>query len=164
MEKTKWPILSVPLPSACCAAGLSPTACACPTPRGGWPWAARPEAKTSASPAPASSGHGWGSRAKSALLFGERVLRAAEGQPDRHRIETQFAADAVDEIAPVGFGKLIEPGAEQDEAGRAGFRLGDVAQLDPPSARRGRRVCSQRIVEPAVERSRGHALRPGIAD
>ena len=92
-------------------------------------------------------------RAACSIAF-ERVLRAAQRQPDRHGIEAQFAADAVDQIALVALGQLVEPGAEQHEARRAGLGLGDVAQLDPLAARRGRRIGVERIVEPAVEQRR----------
>ena len=43
--------------------------------------------------------------AEGRLALGERVLRAPQRQPHRHRAEAELAADAVDQIAQIGVGQ-----------------------------------------------------------
>src|SRR6185369_3704660 len=92
-------------------------------------------------------------RVKFSLSFAavERVAAAAEVEPERNCAKLEVAAKGVEEVAAVALGKLIGAVAEHDEAGRAGFDLGDVAKLDPLAPGRGRRVGLDRMFEPAVE-------------
>src|SRR5690348_5749884 len=93
----------------------------------------------------------------------ERIRPAAEVEAQRNRAKIEVAPQRVHEIAPVAFGKLVGAVAEDDEARRPRLHLSDVAQLDPLPLGRGRRVRLDRILEPAVELARRHALAPGLA-
>src|SRR3546814_10763068 len=79
------------------------------------------------------------------------------------RSETEIAADAVDQIALIAVGKLIDPRAEQHEAGGARLGLRQIAQLDPLAAGRGRRIGIDRAFEPAVEFAGADPARPCLA-
>src|SRR5690606_40231282 len=81
-------------------------------------------------------------------------------QPHRHPAKAQFAADAVNQVAVIAFGQIIDAGSEYHKGWRSGLGLRDVTQLDPPSARCWWRVFFNRILEPAVELAGGNALRP----
>src|SRR3546814_13458457 len=71
------------------------------------------------------------------------------------RSETEIAADAVDQIALIAVGKLIDPRAEQHEAGGARIGLRQITQLDPLAAGRGRRIGIVRAFEPGSVERRG---------
>src|SRR5690606_33055610 len=96
-------------------------------------------------------------------LLGERVLRAAQRQAHRHGPAVEVLADRIDQVALVARRQVVEAGAEDHEARRAGLDLGDVAQLDPPPAGRGRRIGLERLVEPAVERRGRYPATPLLA-
>ncbi len=59
---------------------------------------------------------------QSALV--ERVFRAFQREPHRHRAKAQIAPDTVEQIALVARRQIVEPGAEDHEARRAGARPG----------------------------------------
>src|SRR3954447_6281455 len=90
-------------------------------------------------------------RAGRSFLLVEGIARRPRRQPHRDGAEAQLAADAVDEVAQVAVRQLVDAGPEQDEGGRAGVDLGDVAKLDSAAAGGGRRVLLDRFLEPAVE-------------
>src|SRR5688572_23949703 len=73
-------------------------------------------------------------------LAAERIAARARRQPHWHGAEAEILPEAVDQVAAVAFGQELGAVAEDDEAGRPGADLGDVAQLDPLAAGRGRRV------------------------
>src|SRR3546814_5159305 len=73
------------------------------------------------------------------------------------------SSDLVDQIALIAVGKLIDPRAEQHEAGGARLGLRQIAQLDPLAAGRGRRIGIDRAFEPAVEFAGADPARPCLA-
>src|SRR3954447_24431439 len=93
----------------------------------------------------------------------EGIGASAELEPQRDRAELEVPAHGVDQIAAIALGQLVGAVAEDHEGWRAGFHLGDVAQLDPLPARRRRRVGLDSGLEPAVELACRHAPRPGLA-
>src|ERR1044072_4673887 len=66
----------------------------------------------------------------------ERVLRAAQGETDRHRAEAELAPHPVHPIAAIAVRKRLEAASEDDDARRPRPHLGDVPELDPPPRRR----------------------------
>src|SRR6202044_143735 len=57
----------------------------------------------------------------------------AHRQADRHADEAEGFAQAVDEVALVALGNLVDRIAEQHEERRTRLGLGHVADLDPPA-------------------------------
>ena len=88
------------------------------------------------------------------LAFSRSVIRT--GVPGRSKRLTQ----AVGEIAQIGRRHRVGTRAEQDETRRARLGLRDVVQLQPAARHRRRRIGVDRLLEPAIERRRRHALVP----
>src|SRR5258707_15006147 len=68
-----------------------------------------------------------------------RVRLLPQRQPDRHPRQGERLAQRVDQIALVAVRHGVGAGAEQNEARRAGLRLGDVVELEPAARYGGRR-------------------------
>src|SRR4051794_39815897 len=94
----------------------------------------------------------------------ERIPASAEVEPQRHWAKLEIAAHGIEQIAPIALGQLFGAVAEHDECRRTRLHLGDVAELDPLTARRRRRIGLDRSLEPAIELARWHAPGPGVAE
>src|SRR5260370_30209202 len=60
-----------------------------------------------------------------------RVRLLPQRQPDRHPRQGERLAQRIDQIALVAVRHGVGAGAEQNEARRAAFRLGNVVELEP---------------------------------
>src|SRR4029079_14277143 len=138
---------------------FSPTSsgwCAKPSRRARAPctttWSPTPAASTCSSPTPAAG------CAEARVAGGfplpplarEGVVALAQLDADGHARQVEGVAQAVGQVAQVGGGQGLGPGAEGDEGRRPGSRLRHEADLHPAPLGGWRRVALQCLAQPAV--------------
>src|ERR1700690_3583571 len=84
----------------------------------------------------------------------EWVAFLAQRQPDRRARKFKTLPQRIHQIALVGVGQRVGAGAEQHEARWPALGLGDVIEAEPAPRHRRRRMRVDRVLEPAIERSR----------
>src|SRR5262249_34469784 len=116
--------------------------------------------KTNTNAALRTRGTALTSSAAAAFLSCIGIRFLTQRQPDRGSGQVETVAQLVDQIATVGVRPRVGAAAEQYEAWRAAFRLGQVVEPDAPTRYRRWRMRRRHLGEPAVERTRGRALVP----